>query len=99
MGLAERVEVSMDLRDHFYQETLRRLRYCWFNTNPVLVLKGSYYPEALGKGMEETIAAVPFEFRKEYLQLPEDWRFLDEAGRGKENTSNASRLGCYGVER
>lgn len=97
--LAARVEVFMDLRDHSYQETQRRLRYSWFNTTPMLLLKSCHCPEALGRGVEEIIAVVPVEFGKEYLQLPEGWRFLDEAGRLKQNTSKASSLGSYGFQR
>lgn len=64
----------------------------------MLVPKSFYYPEALGKGMEETIAVVPFEFGKGYLRLPEGWRVLDEVGRVKENVSKASSFCCYGFQ-
>jgi len=94
---APREVVDLDRKDRTYAQTVAELRYTWFNTNPVHVLKSCYYPEVLGEGMEQVMAPVPFEFGKEYLQLPEDWSFLDSQGKPvSEEPDSWAKMGCYG---
>jgi len=58
-----------DLVDRSYEDVRRKLRYTWFNVNPVHVLKSRFCPEELGPERAGIIAPIPFEFGKEYLQL------------------------------
>lgn len=66
---------AVDLQDRPYHVVEQKLRYTWFNTNPVHILKSCYYVEKMGEGVEDTRAFVPFEFGKEYLQI-----FAEDSG-------------------
>merc|ERR1719259_644990 len=65
---------NFDIKDQSYDEVRKKLRYTWFNMNPVHVLKSSYCPEELGKASMDTAITVPFEYGKEYLQIFSDRR-------------------------
>merc|ERR1719171_3104539 len=78
----------IDDRDLPYSETVQKLKYNWFNCNPVHVLKANFWPEGMGslenyhstgssgcKSKTHCIdeAKIYFEFGKEYQHLdPKD---------------------------
>mmetsp|Transcript_61042 Transcript_61042/g.176813 ORF Transcript_61042/g.176813 Transcript_61042/m.176813 type:complete len:944 (-) Transcript_61042:67-2898(-) len=69
LGGATHDGVGVEQDDSEYTQVQQKLRYSWFNTNPVHILKSCYYPEKLGNDMADTQVYVPFEFGKEYLQV------------------------------
>jgi len=69
--VARHAKKQCDHHDVPYTEVRDKLRYTWFNTNPVHVLKSCHLPEELGEDAATIAATVPFEYGKEYLQLPD----------------------------